>query len=89
MLYWNPSKKARAFSTDLKTVMEALERIRPALPLRARPEGQRSVERGRYRSLSSPAALEIQAGKARTRRGARHASEVFVRFLNGTVVSAR
>jgi transposase len=88
-LYLEPPEKAAVFCIDEKTAIQALDRVQPALPLRAGHPERHTVEYVRHGTVSLFAALEVHSGKVRGRCAPRHTSEAFVDFLDEALARHR
>ena len=80
-LYLNPPDRAVVLCVDEKPQARALERTRPALPLRPGIPEKRSHDYVRHGTTTLLAALEIATGKVTDACYPRHRHEEFLRFL--------
>jgi transposase len=84
-LYMNPPQHAAVFCVDEKTAIQALDRLDPVLPLSPGRAERHGFEYYRHGTLSLYAALDVKTGKVQGMTAARHTSQDFVAFLEGSV----
>lgn len=80
-LYLDPPQKALVLSVDEKSQIQALERTRPLLPLRAGIPARQTHDYSRHGTTTLYAALSMLDGKVIGECMPRHRSEEFIRFL--------
>ncbi|MEK7862909.1 MAG: IS630 family transposase [Chloroflexota bacterium] len=80
-LYLHPPEGAIVLSVDEKTMIQALSRTQPMLPLRAGQVARRSHDYRRNGTTDLYAALEVHSGKVTTRSTQRHRAVEFLDFL--------
>ena len=80
-LYIDPPEKALVLSVDEKSQIQALERTRPLLPLRAGIPARQTHDYHRQGTTTLYAALSMLDGKVIGECMPRHRSEEFIRFL--------
>jgi transposase len=80
-LYLTPPQHAVVFCVDEKTVIQALDRLDPVLPLSPGRMERHGFEYRRNGTLSLYAALDVQTGKVQGKTAERHTSAKFVGFL--------
>lgn len=84
-LYLDPPQHAVVFCIDEKTVIQALDRIDPVLPLSPGRAERHGFEYDRHGTLSLYAALNTKTGAVLGRAVPRHTSDDFVAFLQAVV----
>src|SRR5580658_280088 len=80
-LYVKPPQHAAVFCVDEKTVIQALDRLDPVLPLAPGRLERHGFEYYRHGTLSLYAALNTKSGEVMGKTAARHTSQEFVAFL--------
>jgi len=84
-LYVNPPQHAAVFCVDDKTVIQALDRFKPVLPLSLGRAERHGFESYRHGTLSLYAALNTKSGQVLGQTAAHHTTEEFVAFSNQLV----
>jgi transposase len=84
-LYVDPPQHAAVFCVDEKTVIQALDRLDPVLPLSPGRAERHGFEYYRHGTLSLYAALNTKSGKVLGQTAAHHTTEQFVAFLGQIV----
>jgi len=80
-LYLHPPEGAIVLSVDEKTMIQALSRTQPLLPLGPGMVERRTHDYKRNGTTDLYAALEVQSGKVTTRNTERHRAKEFLEFL--------
>ena len=88
-LYMKPPQHAAVFCVDEKSVIQALDRLDPVLPMSPGRAERHGFEYYRHGTLSLYAALEVKTGKVAGKTAARHTSAEFIDFLRDIVASAK
>lgn len=86
-LYLRPPRNAAVFCVDEKSVIQALDRLDPVLPLSPGRAERHGFEYYRHGTLSLYAALETRSGQVLGKTAGRHTSTEFVAFLQEVVAS--
>src|SRR5580765_3795962 len=86
-LYLNPPQHAAVFSVDEKTVIQALDRKDPVLPLSPGRAERHGFEYFRHGTLALYAAFNTKTGEVLGKTAERHTSAEFVAFLTDIVVN--
>ncbi len=81
-VYLHPPEGAVVLSVDEKTMIQALSRTQPMLPMRPGQVERRSHDYKRNGTTDLYAALEIASGKVTTRSTEQHRAKEFLDFLN-------
>lgn len=80
-LYMNPPDKALVLCVDEKSQIQALDRTRPALPMRPGLPETRTHDYKRYGTTNLFAALDVATGRVIGKIKRRHRSREFIDFL--------
>jgi len=80
-LYLHPPEGAIVLSIDEKTMIQALSRTQPMLPLGPGQVERRTHDYKRNGTTDLYAALEVQSGKVTTKHTERHRAKEFLEFL--------
>jgi putative transposase len=84
-LYLQPPQEAAVFCVDEKSVIQALDRVQPLLPLRAGAPERRGFEYMRHGTCSLYAALEVATAKVIGHCRKRHRSLELCAFLSAVI----
>lgn len=81
-LYLNPPAHALVLSVDEKSQIQALDRIKPGLPMKKGRAGTMTHDHKRHGTTTLVAVLNVLDGTVVGRNMARHRHQEFIRFLN-------